>query len=316
MKVAIIGGGVCGLYLAKNLAQKENSVTVFERKKTIGKTCCSGLFSERLFSHITEAKPLSTNKIRRAIINFPKRRIELRFAQPFYIIEHAQLDLLVAGLATNAGANILVNEIIDTGKLAQITKNFDRTVGCDGALSVTRKFLGLPDPKFMLGIQAFEAKRDQSDFVETWATPNGFFWRIPRGHDVEWGIMETPSAARPFFDRFMAENGVKTGPLVSAIIPQGLILPQNERITLCGDACGLTKPWSGGGVVWNLRQANILLKNFPNFLQYRREAGGIFGFRILIGNIAKTGAYAAGFKFPGLIPKKLNLDGDFLFLKK
>ncbi len=316
MKAAIIGGGVCGLYLAKNLAQKGIKVTVFERKKTIGKACCSGLFSERLFEHIPEAKPLATNKIRRAIINFPKRRIELRFRQPFYVIEHARLDLIAAALAANAGADIHVNRLVSANDLDGITREFERVIGCDGALSPTRKFLGLPDPEFMLGIQAFEPKRDQADSVETWTTPNGFLWRIPRGGDIEWGIMEKPALARKLFDEFMAKNGAKIGPLASAIIPQGLIIPKNSNITLCGDASGITKPWSGGGVIWNLKQADILLKNFPNFLQYKREAQSFFRFRILIGKTAKTVAYAVGFKFPGLIPQKFNLDGDFLFLKK
>lgn len=316
MKTAIIGGGVCGLYLAKNLAQRGIKITILERKKTIGKACCSGLFSERLFDHLPEAKPLATNKIRRAVIHFPKKKVELRFRQPFYIIEHAQLDLLVAALAAQAGADIRVNQDIDLAKFEGITQKFDRIIGADGALSVTRKFLGLTDPEFWLGIQYFENKRDQSDHVETWATKNGFLWRIPRGGDVEWGIMEKPAAARKLFDGFMAQQGLKPDRLVSAIIPQGFILPKNDKITLCGDASGLTKPWSGGGVIWNLKQADILLKNFPDFLKYKREAESFFNFRVVTGKLAKTAAYAAGFNFGGIIPSKVNLDGDFLFFKR
>jgi len=309
MKIAIIGAGVCGLYLAKNLAQGGNEVFVFEKKKIIGKACCSGLFSERIFEHIPEAKTLSTNKIRRAIINFPKRRIELKFRQPFYIIEHAQLDLLTAALATQAGARIRLGEKVDAARLEEIGKNYDRVIGADGALSAARKFLGLPDPQFWLGIQYFEKKRDQADFVETWATKSGFLWRIPRGGEVEWGIMEKPAIARKLFDEFMAQKQLKPDRLVSAIIPQGFILPKNEKITLCGDASGITKPWSGGGVVWNLKQADILLKNFPDFLKYKREAESFFNFRIVTGKLAKSAAYTAGFNFGGLIPSKVNLDG-------
>jgi len=113
----------------------------------------------------------------------------------------------------------------------------------------------------------------------------------------------------------MAQKQLKPDRLVSAIIPQGFILPKNEKITLCGDASGITKPWSGGGVVWNLKQADILLKNFPDFLKYKREAESFFNFRIVTGKLAKSAAYTAGFNFGGLIPSKVNLDGDFLFLK-
>jgi len=312
MKIAIVGGGICGLYLAKNLAQKKNIVTVFERKKNIGKECCSGLFSSRLFDFVPEAKQLATNQINSAIINFPKKSIKLKFRQPFFVIEHRQLDLLTAELAARTGADIRAGEMIGAEKIAELEKGFDRIVGCDGALSPVRNYLGLPNPGFMLGIQGFEQKNDRSDFVETWATKNGFFWKIPRGADIEWGIMEKPEISRKLFDEFVAEKNLRLDRLKSAIIPQGLVIPKNNRLTLCGDASGLTKPWSGGGVIWNLTQAAILLKNFPDFLQYRKEATRFFSLRIAAGKLAKAGAYAAGFNFPAVIPGNVRLDGDYL----
>ncbi len=348
MKISIVGAGICGLYLAKNLAEKGNGVVVFEKKKTVGKECCSGLFSSRLFDFIPEAKMLATNQINGCLINFPKRTIKLRFRQPFFTIEHSQLDLLMAGFATQAGTDIHLNDPVDDKKLEQIVAQSDRVIGADGALSATRHYLrpeahrskaaaslpqpcygkdcGETTPKFYLGIQGFEDKADNSDMVETWATKNGFLWKIPRGNDIEWGIMEKPEVARKLFDEFLQGSnpcklaGIGSLPklhsLKSAIIPQGLVIPKNGKITLCGDASGLTKPWSGGGVVWNLTQANILLKNFPNLLQYRKEAQRFFNLRIFGGKLAKSAAYALGFNFPYLIPQNLNLDGDFLFLKK
>ena len=330
MKIAIIGGGICGLYLAKNLARNKNEVTVFEKKKTIGKQCCSGLFSQRLFDFIPQARPFSTNQINSAIINFPKKSVKLKFKQPFFVIEHDQMDLLMAALATQEGAQIHINEKIDAERFHQIKTEFDRVIGCDGALSPTRNYL-LTDradptrakmrgsdprkngePKFWLGIQGLEEKTDNSDFVKTWATKNGFLWQIPRGENIEWGIMEKPDLAPKLFNEFIAQKNLKLKNIKSAIIPQGLIIPKNEKITLCGDASGLTKPWSGGGVIWNLTQANILLKNFPNFLQYRKEASRFFNLRLAIGNFAKKCAYSAGFDFPWLIPQNINLDGEYL----
>jgi len=322
MKVAIIGGGICGLYLAKNLAQKKNTVTVFERKKTIGKECCSGLFSSRIFDFVPEAKKLATNQINSAIINFPKKQIRLKFGLPFFVIEHSRIDLLAAALATQAGANIRVNETIDSRRLTEFEKNYDRIIGCDGALSPTRQYINSRFPVsgdrgicFYLGVQGFEKRSDNSDFVETWATKNGFLWKIPRGQDIEWGIMEKPETAPKLFTEFASAKKLNLVEIKSAIIPQGLVIPENGRITLCGDASGLTKPWSGGGVIWNLTQARILLKNFPNFLQYKKEALRFFGLRVDFGKLAKAGAYTAGFNFPWLIPGNFNIDGDYLIKK-
>ncbi len=334
MKITIIGGGVCGLYLAKNLAERNHKITVFEKKKTIGKLCCSGLFSARLFDFVPEARGLATNQINRCIINFPKKKINLKFRPPFFVIDHARLDLLVAALATRAGANIRIGQNIDFARLETLSAEYDRIIGCDGALSTIRQYLISGNqtscagqthaklrgsdprknnrPNFMLGIQGFEQKADDSDFVETWATKNGFLWRIPRSEDVEWGIMEEPDVARRLFDEFIAQKNIKLEDLRSAIIPQGLTIPQNKKITLCGDASGLTKPWSGGGVIWNLTQADLLLKNFPNFIQYRKEAKRFFGLRLFAGNFAKKCAYFTGFNLPWIIPGDFNLDGDYL----
>lgn len=343
MKIAIIGAGVCGLYLAKNLAGQKHEVVVFEKKSTIGKQCCSGLFSNRIFDFIPEARGLALNQINFCLINFPKKTINLKFNRPFFVIEHAQVDLLAAALAVQAGAQIRVGEKINAGRLRQMESEYDRIIGSDGALSPTRDYVfrkglilsqkGLdpfsPKPEFWLGIQGFEKKPDHADFVETWATKNGFLWKIPRGEDIEWGIMEKPACAPKIFNEFISQKNLKLHDLKSAIIPQGLVLPpekaslakggpKNEKITLCGDASGLTKPWSGGGVVWNLTQSSILLQNFPNFLQYKKEAERFFNLRLAWGNFAKKCAYGAGFKFPWLIPGKIALDSDFLinFFKK
>ncbi len=343
MKIAVIGAGACGLYLAKNLAQRKHEVVVFEKKSTIGKKCCSGLFSARLFDFVPEARALATNRINACVINFPKKSIELRFRQPFFTLDHAQLDLLLATLAVQAGAQIRVSEKIDFTRLRQIEAKFDRVIGADGALSTVRAYLCVdPTPasktrrvrdsadsqrpnlykkidlEFWLGIQGFEQKPDKNNFVETWATKNGFLWKIPRGEDIEWGIMENPESAPKIFNDFIARKNLQLKNIKSAIIPQGLVIPKNKKITLCGDASGLTKPWSGGGVVWNLTQADILLQNFPNFLQYRKASKRFFNLRIAAGKLAKFCAYRAGFGFPWIIPGKVSLDSDFLlnFFKK
>ena len=334
MKVAIIGAGVCGLNLAKNLAQKGNEVTVFEKKTAIGKECCSGLFSVRLFDHIPEAQPLATNRIDRCVIHFLKKDINLAFRQPFFVLDHLQLDLLAAGLATCAGADIRLGENVNADRLSELNRQFDRLIGCDGALSITREYLkygvfrGLTSREedrplktsytktqkiiFFLGIQGFEKKSDNSGLVETWPTKNGFLWRIPRGETVEWGIMEKPEISRVLFDKFITDKNIAIKDIRSAVIPQGLVLPPNEKVTLCGDASGLTKPWSGGGVIWGLAQAGLLLKYFPDFLEYRKAARQIFGPKIALGNFAKNAAYFLGNRLPYLLPGKFLIDSDYL----
>jgi len=312
MKVAIIGAGICGLYLGWKLSRNGHQVTIFEKRDRIGKEVCSGLFSERIFDFFPEYKRLVQNRINSCLIRFPKRTIKIRFSKPFFVISHYQLDNLTADLAEKAGAKILMNQNVAKIGFAELQKGFDRIIGCDGANSFVRKCLDLPEPKFYLGVQKFIKQSDLSDFVETWPTSAGFLWKIPRGKETEYGIIEKPKRAKALFEEFLTKKGVQVDRVNSAIVAQELIIPKNPKVTLCGDAAGLTKPWSGGGVIWGLIAANLLLKNFPDFLEYRNAARRLFLPKIILSKTAKSIVYFLGFNLPWLLPKNVKIESDFL----
>ncbi|MCK4453798.1 FAD-dependent oxidoreductase [Candidatus Parcubacteria bacterium] len=336
MKIVIVGAGITGLYLAWKLSQKGEEVIVFEKKGKIGKEVCSGLFSERIFDFIPESKKLIQNEIKEVLIHFPRKTSKIIFKKSFFVMSHYKLDNLVAHLAQNSGAKIILNNKIDDfpkefdphtkrGQGAEGTKinevsprygvGVDRTIGCDGANSVIRRELNLSEPRFFLAIQGFLEKKDNSNYLETWATNSGFIWRIPRGENIEYGIMEDFKKAKNYFDRFLKEKKIYLLKRKAAIIPQTLvpIIPKNSKITLCGDATGLTKPWSGGGVVWSLISADILLKNFPDFIKYKKEVNKFFLPKIIFSKIIKKTVYFSRSNFPWLLPKEINIEGDFLF---
>jgi flavin-dependent dehydrogenase len=312
MKVAIIGAEFLGLYLAWKLSERGNEVFVFERKEKIGGNTCSGLYSERIFDFVPEVKKLAKNKINFCKIYFPKKTIFIHFKKEFFVFDRSEVDNLIKDLAQNSGVKIFLSKNISLFDLSKFSKEFERIIGCDGANSVVRDFLNLPKPKFYLGIKCIEKKKNYENFVETWPTKNGFLWKIPRGKETEWGIMEEPKFAKEIFENFLKKQNLKLEKIESAIIPQGFIIPKNEKITLCGDAAGLTKPWSGGGVIWGLMSANLLLKNFPDFLKYQKEMRKFFFLNIAFSKLAKKLVYFLGFNFPVFLPKNSKIDGDFL----
>lgn len=307
-KTAIIGGGICGFYLAWKLSEKGYQVTLFEKEKEAGiKKACSGLFSERILGFIPQSRKLTENRINSVNIYFPKKKTRVEFSKEFLAMNHSELDKTVFKLAQKAGAEIIFNKTIDS-----LPKGFDRIIGCDGANSSVREQLGLPNPDFRLGILGFKKEKSKKDYVDVWPLKEGFIWKIPRGEKVEYGILSNPKRAVRELEGFLKKNNIHLKEREARLVPQGLIIPSSDKITLCGDAAGMTKPWSGGGVVWGLTAAEILLKSFPDFLEYKRKARRFFLPKLIFSKTATTLVYFLGFKLPWLLPSKNKMESDFL----
>ena len=320
MKVAIVGAGTIGLYLGWKLAERGHKVSLFERKSKVGEKPCTTLVSERLKDFFPLNKSIITNKISSFIIHFPKKDITLNLKIPYLVINQKGLDESLLEFGQKVGIQIEFNKPI-----SKIPEGFDKIIGCDGALSKIRECLFLPKPHFRQGIFIRVPRQDFSSQVETWplnpeaeqaryGAGSGFLWKIPRGEEIEYGGIGKIGLIKKDFEKFCQEqkrNFLKTE-LKTSLIPQGgLIIPKTKDITLCGDSMGLTKPWSGGGIIWGLKSADILLKNFPDFEKYHREVKKFFRLKIIKGKLLNSLVYFLGNNFPFLLPKEVNWDNDF-----
>jgi len=328
MKVAIVGAGIVGTYLAWRLARKGLEVSVFEQKENIGGKVCSGLISRRLWHFFPENKNLVENEIKSANVHFPEKDIEIKFSPHMLVIDRKGLEEYAAVLAKEAGVKIfsgmkVANVLHVRGKKPQIVLErnnkkafleFDYVIGCDGAYSVVRKSLRLREPKMRLGILCFgKAKKNQAqDAAEVFPTKNGFSWIIPRGSgEAEYGTLEKPAEAKKIFEQFCKKQKIKPEKILAAAVPEGLVLSNHSRIALCGDAAGLTKSWSGGGVIWGLTAAHMLARDFPNLKKYESQTRRFFAPRMFFGRIETKMAVWFGFNAPGLLPKKIRIDSDW-----
>ncbi len=289
MKVAVVGSNTIGAYIARKLSALGNSVELFERKSHIGKEACSGLFSERIWNYFPENGSIIKNTINSATVHFPRKTMELKLAPKMLVFHRGDFDSYATELAVKAGAKLYLGtfaRLFSNTKESVILdingkqEEFDYVIACDGSVSTIRRSLKLPDPHFRLGIFFYTTEENSSDFFDVWPTKNGFIWKLPRGKTTEYGVIEEPDSARKLFDGFCSENKIKQEKLISAIIPMGPTKPFLGRIALCGDSIGLTKPWSGGGVLWGLIAAEFLVKSFPNFIKYESSLKKAFSFKI------------------------------------
>jgi flavin-dependent dehydrogenase len=322
MKIGIVGCGIVGSYLAWKLS-KEHDVTVFEKNKKIGEKACSGLVSKRIWKFIPRNDEIIENVIEEAHIHFPKKKIILDFYPEMFVVNRKKLDQYVASLAEKSGAKIFLDsevkkvyyvkkkrpQVLVSGKVIE----FDYLIGCDGFFSIVRKTLGIKDPKYVLGIYCYVNKKDDSQKVDVYPLKNGFAWRIPRGKRVEYGLLELPNVARLEFKKFCKRKRVKPGRIYSAPIPYGLVDASRERIALCGDSIGLTKPLSSGGIVWGLIASEIPLENFPNFKRYSDGLDEFFEPKIFFSQIGNKLARFLASNIPWLLPRKISFDSDIIY---
>ncbi len=324
MKIGIVGGGINGTYLAWKLS-KAYDVTLFEKKKTIGKDVCSGLVSERLWEFVPRSKELVLNTISRAVLHFPKKDVNFNFYPKMIVLNRKSLDGYIASLAEKNGANILLDTEVKRiyhvrGMRPQISvrgkvHEFDYLIGSDGYFSVVRNSIGIKAPGYRLGIYTYVSRKSasKSDKVDIYPLDDGFMWTIPRGKNVEYGVLAKPTVAKKSFNSFCKKKRIKPKKMHSYVVPRGLIHAEMGRIALCGDVIGLTKPWSGGGILWSLTADEILIRNFPNFKIYNQELKHYFEPKIFFSKlIEKTGRFV-GNNIPRLAPRELYFDGDWIF---
>lgn len=299
-KVAIIGAGIIGLYVASQLEKKDFNVTVFEKEsiEKVGKKSCSTLVSKRIFDFIKIDNDLIENTIKKCLIKFNKKEVVLEFNPEHIVINR---EKLISRLTKKAKFKI----IFESKKTD--FEEFDYVIGADGASSFLRHKLNLKNPKFKVGLKVEKIIKDNSDTVKTFKTKNGFTWIIPKGDYVEYGILEEKENIKEEWKRFN-KQGINSS---FALVPQGLVLANSDKYALVGDSTGLTKPWSGGGIIWQLYEARILIQNFPDFKKYNKEVKKFFLFKIIKGRITNKLVHFIGNYFSFLIPAYIKYDNDF-----
>ena len=277
----VVGVGPAGARFARRAAEAHYDVLALE-KGTIGEPlACSGHVSTDIWNYVPgDAKErLLQNRVYGADFhvggpNSPSDRFYKR-EEISNVIDRVELDWTLAAAAREAGADVreghTVTSVEERSGYVEVTasvggdeETFEARMvaGADGPVSRVRKQLDLPEPDETLhGVLAFTDEEDHGDYVDVHLTaPRFFAWRIPRGDaGVEYGLAAPPGhEVNELFDRLTAEYGVETDRFCSGAIPIGP--PERTAATrgfLLGDAAAQTKPFTGGGILYGMRAADV-----------------------------------------------------------
>jgi digeranylgeranylglycerophospholipid reductase len=283
--VAIVGGGPGGLAAARNLAAAGWAVTVFEEHQQIGLPVhCTGVLAEDVIAQLNlpaEAvlNPLSTVRF----VAPAGHSFEYTTATTeAVVIDRAAFDAALSRRAELAGASVIRGRrviAVDVEAGAARLTFADHEPVCTrsvilacGANYVFQKRLGLGMPSTFLQSAQLELPAERLGDVEihfgSEIAPKGFAWAVPvrrsYGTFARVGVMAASDPAA-YFSRMLARVRDRWGvALPDAAAPRRRMLPLGsvkrtfaERVLAVGDAAGLVKPTTGGGIYYSVVSGEI-----------------------------------------------------------
>ena len=273
--VVVVGAGPAGSACARRCAELGLSCLLLEEHATIGHPVqCAGLLSVAAMKECRVSDRPVLNKVTGARIR-TSLGSELAFDSGItkaFVVDRGVLDREMAAQAADAGAEIRVKtacagveggRVVTRGVHGREEFPFRVLVAADGPRSPVARALGMPrSPVFLAGLQTEIPLDTDLRFVEIYpdASPEFFGWVIPTGEGrARVGLAGTHDVKERFLRLLsvVGAEGEKCGlHLVSGTIPLGVMARSYGKRTLfIGDAAGMAKPTSGGGVYTGVRSA-------------------------------------------------------------
>ncbi len=148
--------------------------------------------------------------------------------------------------------------------------------------STVREHFNFPRPGFFTAVQV-EAKFEPLDesyvelyFGERWSD-SFFAYAIPLGDTARVGVVSRSSPLR-YLENLMKKHPSVSGrvkgsfvELNAGAIPDRLIKFSKGNVALIGDAAGMVKPYTGGGIYYHLIAAEKLAESFPDLKNYEES---------------------------------------------
>jgi len=281
----VIGAGPAGLQVARQLATRGLRVAVLEEHQVVGDPVhCTGVLAREAFDEFSLSTESILNELTTARFFSPSGQdivYRTRVVEAV-VVDRALFDGSLADETVRAGA-----ELIRGARVSRITATADGVtihvadqpllharscvLACGGRYALHRQ-LGLGVPSLLLHTAQRELPASTPGDVEVHfgseVAPRGFAWVVPvqRGGRsfARIGVMAEADAPTYFMrvvDRVAERWGVElplAGPPRLKILPLSRISrTYGDRFIVVGDAAGLVKPTTGGGIYYSLVSASI-----------------------------------------------------------
>ena len=292
--VVVIGAGPIGGYLSKNLSELGHSVLLIEEHAEIGRPFqCAGLVNPGAMEKVNLEETALT-RIWGARLHSPSGSF-IEIGDPSItrtwsvcrklFDEQVVIQSIKSGtelwLSSNPISAVVKEDYVDLIINVDGSKTEVRTkllCGADGAHSWVRRNFKMGRPKeMMIGLQIEVTGYESQDgrlelFTGDNISPGFFSWAIPSGDTTRIGVWSKPNllgeeSCEKFLNNLMnnspwqnkfsecKEVGRFCGPVPSGILKKTMI----ERVALFGDAAGICKPTTGGGIGPGFKQVDILV---------------------------------------------------------
>ncbi len=283
-KVVIVGAGIVGLTLAKELAMHGTDVQVYDAKRDVadGAAKASGIFSISGLGRIgIDPTPALVNRLNGAVLHAGREKLRVKALETkAYVVDRGLLAKSCMESARMAGAEIKLGKRFDREELRALGSDKGNIIiGADGAVSTVASAFAFP--KINEYVLTYKAEY-RNAFVEDHSMAGLFFandiayrffgWSCPYSKNrIELGLgisdrakISSTAAYAKFAKSEMVKGIIKNAEMVNgyaSIIPlSSRPITVKDNVMLVGDAAGQVKATTGGGIIFGCSCAKVLAR--------------------------------------------------------